>query len=262
MVVIRIIVSVISPLYNCSDYLEQTIQSVISQTYGNWEMIMVDDCSTDKSIEIAQKYAAQDSRIKVLQLEKNSGAAVARNTAIEAAQGRYIAFLDSDDKWLPHKLETQIQFMEDNDVAFNYAAYEKLNEQGEVVGTVGVPEKVSYSDLLKVCSIGCLTAVYDTQKLGKIYMPLIRKRQDLGLWLRILKKTPYAYGVQEVLGQYQLRSDSISANKRSAAQFTWKLYREVEQLNFFVAGYYFAHYAVNGVLRTKLPRIAKLLGKI
>lgn len=253
-------VSIITPLYNCSEYLEQAIQSVVSQTYQDWEMIMVDDFSTDKSIEIAQRYAAEDSRIKVLQLEKNSGAAVARNTAIEAAAGRFIAFLDSDDKWLPHKLETQIQFMQDNDVAFSYAAYEKINEQGNAVGKVGVPERITYYDLLKVCSIGCLTAVYDTQKLGKIYMPLIRKRQDLGLWLRILKQIPYAYGVQEVLGQYQLRSDSISANKLSAAQFTWKLYREVEKLNIFKASYFFAQYAVNGVLRTKFPRLARSLG--
>lgn len=254
------LVSIITPLYNCSDFLEQTIQSVLSQTYQKWEMIMVDDCSKDNSLEIAQRYTAQDKRIKVLQLEQNSGAAVARNAAIEAAKGRFIAFLDSDDKWLPHKLETQIKFMLDKDIAFSYAAYEKLNEQGESTGVVGVPEKVKYSDLLKVCSIGCLTAVYDSEKLGKVYMPLIRKRQDLGLWLRILKKEPFAYGIQEVLGQYQLRSDSISANKRSAAQFTWRLYRDVEKLNILVASYYFAHYAVNGVLRTKFPKLAKLLG--
>src|SRR5690554_4363141 len=254
------LVSVITPLYNCSKYLEQTIQSVISQTYENWEMIMVDDCSTDNSIKIAQHYAVQDERVKIIQLEKNSGAAVARNTAIEAAQGRFIAFLDSDDQWLPHKLETQLAFMQKQNVAFSYAAYEKMNEEGAVIGSVGVPDKVCYRDLLKVCSIGCLTAMYDTQKLGKVYMPLIRKRQDLGLWLKILKQTPYAYGVQDILAQYQLRSDSISANKRVAAQYTWRLYREVERLSFPVASYYFSHYAVNGVLRTKFPRVANKFG--
>lgn len=252
--------SVITPLYNCSKYLEQTIQSVISQTYENWEMIMVDDCSTDNSVEIAQSYAAQDERVKVIQLEKNSGAAVARNTAIEAAQGRYIAFLDSDDQWLPHKLETQLAFMQKQNIAFSYAAYEKVSEEGVVIGSVGVPDKVSYRDLLKVSNIGCLTAMYDTQLLGKIYMPLIRKRQDLGLWLRILKQIPFAYGIQEPLGRYQLRSDSISANKRSAAQYTWRLYREVEQLDLISALYYFSFYAINGVLRTKFPRLARMLG--
>lgn len=254
------LVTVVTPSYNAEKYLAHTIESVLAQTYQNWEMLIVDDCSPDNANELIEHYAKKDSRIKLIILEENGGAAVARNKAIELAKGRYIAFLDSDDRWLPHKLETQINFMRQKKVAFSYAAYEKLNEQGAVIGAVGVPEKVSYSDLLKVCSIGCLTAMYDTQKLGKVYMPLIRKRQDLGLWLRILKKEPYAYGVQEVLGQYQLRSDSISASKRSAAQYTWRLYREVEGLSFVVALYYFSFYAVNGVLRTKFPRAAKWLG--
>jgi len=225
----QVVTSIITPSHNSTQFISATIQSVLNQSTSDWELIIVDDCSSDNSVEVVQSFVERDSRIKLIQLSENSGAAVARNRAIEAAQGRYIAFLDSDDLWLPDKLETQIQFMEDNDVAFSYAAYEKINEQGKAVGKVGVPERITYNDLLKVCSIGCLTAVYDTQKLGKIYMPLIRKRQDLGLWLRILKQIPYAYGVQEVLGQYQLRSDSISANKLSAAQFTWKLYREVEK---------------------------------
>lgn len=253
-------ISIITPLYNSNKFINSTIQSVIKQTYSTWEMIIVDDCSTDDSVETVDKLSKIDKRIKLIKLNKNSGAAVARNTAIEAAQGHYIAFLDSDDRWLPHKLETQVTFMRDRDVAFSYAAYEKMNEQGEIFGTVGVPDKVSYTDLLKVCSIGCLTAMYDAQKLGKVYMPIIRKRQDLGLWLRILKQIPYAYGIQQVLGQYQLRTDSISSNKRSAAQYTWRLYREVEKLNLLAAGYYFSHYAVNGVLRNKLPRLAKSLG--
>lgn len=255
-----ILVSVITPLYNCADFLDKTVQSVLSQSFQDWEMIMVDDCSKDDSLAIAMGYAEQDKRIKVIKLDKNSGAAVARNTAIEAAQGRFIAFLDSDDQWLPRKLEVQLGFMQANNIAFSYSAYNKLNEQGETVGTVGVPEKVSYSDLLKVCSIGCLTAMYDTKPLGKVYMPLIRKRQDLGLWLRILKQIPYAYGIQDVLANYQLRSDSISANKVSAAKFTWRLYREVEGLGLFVASYYFVHYALNGILRTKFPKLAKFLG--
>lgn len=258
----RYLVSIITPIYNCEDFLRETIASVSSQSYQDWELIMVDDCSKDKTLKIAKYYAEHDKRIKIVELEKNSGAAVARNTAIALAEGRYIAFLDSDDRWVPKKLEAQLSFMKENNVAFSYAAYEKVDEQGNVVGLVRVPEKVEYNDLLKVCSIGCLTAMYDTYTLGKIYMPLIRKRQDLGLWLRILKKIPYAYGVQEVLGQYQLRSDSISANKISAAKYTWRLYRDVEKLNIFLASYYFMHYAVNGILRTKFPHLAKALGKI
>lgn len=253
-------VSIITPLYNCSEYLEQAIQSVISQTYQDWEMIMVDDCSTDKSIKIAQRYAAEDSRIMVLQLEKNSGAAVARNTAIEAAAGRFIAFLDSDDKWLPHKLETQIQFMQDNDVAFSYAAYEKINEKGEVFGLMGVPEKVNYKQLLKTCVIGCLTAVYDVNKLGKIYMPTSTKREDFAAWLNILKQIDFAYGLTEPLAQYRVYANQTSSKKASMAKENWRLYRNLEKLNLFQASYCFVHYAVNGVLRTKFPRLARSLG--
>jgi len=255
-------VTVVTPLYNCSEFMWGTIESVINQAFPDWEMIMVDDCSTDSTLEIAESYARRDSRIKVIRLSENSGAAVARNTAIERATGRYIAFLDSDDRWYPQKLERQLAFMEREDVHFSYAAYEKVDPEGNVVAKLRVPEKVGYHDLLKVCTIGCLTAMYDTKHLGKVYMPLIRKRQDLGLWLRILKKVPYAYGVQEVLGQYQLRAESISANKRSAARYTWRLYREVEGLNPLIAAYYFSHYAVNGVLRNKFPGLASRIGRL
>lgn len=254
------LVSIITPSYNAEKYLARTIESVLGQTFQDWEMIIVDDQSPDNANQLIEQYCQQDSRIKLLHLEKNSGAAVARNTAIKAAQGRYIAFLDSDDQWLPMKLEKQIFFMQKRNLAFSYTAYEKLNELGGFAGKVSVPEKVGYTDILKTNHIGCLTAIYDTKQLGKVYMPLIRKRQDLGLWLKILKHTPYAYGLNEVLAQYQLRSDSISANKRVAAQYTWRLYREVEKLNLAKAMYYFSHNAVNGVLRTKFPRLAKVLG--
>lgn len=253
------LVSIITPTYNSGNYLTETIESVLKQTCIDWELLIVDDCSVDNSKEIAKRYSLDDCRIKTIQLKQNSGAAIARNRAIEIARGRFIAFLDSDDMWLPHKLETQIKFMQENDVALCYSAYEKLYEDGSSAGTINVPDKVSYKDLLKVCSIGCLTAIYDNEKVGKVYMPLIRKRQDLGLWLRILKQVPYAYGINEVLAQYQLRDDSISANKKVAAQYTWRLYRDIEKLSYLQSIYYFSHYAVNGVLRTKFPKIYNLL---
>lgn len=127
-------------------------------------------------------------------------------------------------------------------------------------GHVGVPDRVSYSDLLKMCSIGCLTAMYDTEYFGKVSMPLIRKRQDFGLWLKLLRETEYAYGLNVALAQYRIRSDSISANKVNAAKFTWRLYREVEGLSLLKASYYFGHYAVFGLLRTKAPGLARMLG--
>ena len=254
-----VLVSVVTPSYNAEKYISSTIDSVIAQTFCDWEMLIVDDCSQDSTSFLIERYAEKDSRIKLISFDVNSGAAVARNAAIHAARGRYIAFLDSDDRWLPQKLEKQLAFMEKNGIAFSYTAYEKLDYSGSVAGSVNVPLKVSYKDLLKVCSIGCLTAMYDTEKIGKIYMPLIRKRQDVGLWLRILKDTPCAYGLNEVLAQYQLRPDSISANKLNAAGYTWRLYRDVEKLSIPVAAYYFAHYAINGLVRAKFPRLANVL---
>ncbi|MCK9466326.1 MAG: glycosyltransferase [Thiopseudomonas sp.] len=252
--------TVVTPSYNSALFIAETIESVISQSLTGWEMIIVDDCSSDNSVQVIQSYVDQDIRIKLTQLSENSGAAVARNIAIEAAQGRYIAFLDSDDAWLPNKLEKQLKFMQENNYPFSFAAYDKINEAGEAIGHIGVPEKVTYSDLLKMCSIGCLTAIYDTKYFGKVYMPLIRKRQDLGLWLRLLNKTDYAYGLNETLGLYKVRKNSISADKKSAVLFTWRLYREVEKLNLIKTGYYFSHYAVRGLLRTKFPKLARALG--
>lgn len=253
-------ISIVTPSYNCSSYISETIESVLSQSLTDWEMILVDDCSLDNSVEIIESFLVRDSRIKLIRLKENFGAAVARNKAIEAAKGRYIAFLDSDDIWLPDKLSRQLDFMRSNDYPFVFSAYEKIDVSGNVFGHVGVPHKASYSDLLKVCSIGCLTAIYDTHYFGKVYMPLIRKRQDMGLWLRLLKKTEYAYGLNEVAAQYRVHADSISANKSSAAKFTWRLYRDVEGLNLLKASYYFSHYAVRGLLRTKAPRVARFLG--
>lgn len=258
----EILVSIITPSYNSSEFISNTINSVLSQTFHNWELIIIDDCSKDNSIEVISQWCEKDSRIQLIQLTENSGAAVARNKGIEVARGRYIAFLDSDDKWLPDKLEKQLQFMRDNQYNFTFTAYNKVNPDGDYLGELGVPHRIKYSDLLKKCEIGCLTAMYDTEELGKVYMPLIRKRQDLGLWLKLLKQTEYAFGLNQVLASYTVRNDSISSNKRKAAIYTWKLYREVEALPLYKAAYYFSHYAVNGVLRTKFPRIAKALGII
>ena len=253
-------VSIITPSYNCSSFVSETIGSILSQSFTDWELILVDDCSSDNSVEIIQSFVEFDPRIKLIKSSENSGAAVARNKGIESAKGRYITFLDSDDIWLQDKLEKQLSFMKTNQYSFTYAAYNKINEDGQVFERIGVPDRVSYSDLLKMCSIGCLTAMYDTEYFDKVYMPLIRKRQDLGLWLRLLKKTDYAHGLNHALAQYRVREDSISANKASAAKYTWRLYRDVEGLNLFKAIYYFSHYAINGLLRTKFPKIARFFG--
>lgn len=253
------LVSIVMPLYNSERYVEDSINSVFSQTVTDWELILVDDASTDSTYKKVEPFLTDD-RIIYCCLATNSGSAVARNTAIEKAKGRYIAFLDSDDMWVPSKIETQLGFMNENKYPFSFSAYNKVDEHGKITGNVGIPRQVDYYDLLKMCSIGCLTAIYDTEYFGKVYMPLIRKRQDLGLWLKLLKQTDYAYGLNKVLANYRVHSNSISANKLNAASYTWRLYRHYEKLSLPSSVYFFSHYAIRGLIRTKTPSLARFLG--
>ncbi len=246
------LVSIITPSYNCAAMITETLLSVQFQTFTNWEHIIIDDASDDNSQAILDAHCQLEPRARWIGLSQNQGAAVARNAGIEAARGRYIAFLDSDDLWHPEKLRKQLAFMTKDYIEFSFCSYDKINEQGDIIGEVIAPTQQRYSDLLKNNTIGCLTVMYDTTKLGKTAMPLIRKRQDLGFSLRLLKKTEYAYGMDEKLAQYRIRGNSISFNKASAAKFTWQLYREVEKLPLPKAIYYFTCYAVNGVIKTYL----------
>lgn len=248
------LVSVITPTWNSADYVAATIASVAAQEFKDWEHIIVDDASSDRTVALLHEHAARDPRIKVIALHDNGGAAAARNAAIDAARGRFIAFLDADDLWLPNKLSVQINYMLKTGAPFTCASYQVIDEDGDQRGTVTVPPRVTYGKILRNNTIGCLTAVYDTAHFGRVHMPLIRKRQDLGLWLRLLKRVRYAEGVREVLAQYRVRRGSVSHNKASAAKFTWKLYREVEKLSLPVAIYYYSFYAVNGVMKSYLGR--------
>lgn len=254
------VVSVVTPSFNCQDFIEATIRSVVNQSYTDWELIVIDDFSSDSSVQLIKSWVASDSRIRLIELAENSGAAVARNKGIEAARGRYIAFLDSDDTWLPNKLESQLKFMERNNSEFSCASYFMARPEGVNAGVASPPVKADYYSVLRSPRIGCLTAMYDTQRIGKIYMPLIRKRQDFGLWLRILKKTGVVHGIQEPLASYLVRDDSISANKVDAARYTWRIYRDFEQLGLVRSLYYFSHYAVRNGLRSKAPGLASRLG--
>ena len=245
------LVSIITPSYRSEKFISQTIESVLSQTYQNWEMIIVDDVSPDNSNKIIGEYCKKDSRIKLIKLEKNSGPAIARNRAIAEANGRYIAFLDADDLWKPEKLEKQLLFMEKNNLAFTYSSYDLIDEHGNYLGTFITKKNISYSSMLKTSSVGCLTAIYDTKKLGKVYMPEILKQEDYGLWLRILKKIDSTKGILEPLAIYRIRKNSVSSNKIKTAQYQWKIYREIEKLSFFKSVYYFIHYAYNGVIKYK-----------
>lgn len=242
------LVSIITPTYNSEQHVEETLNSILNQSYSDWELLITDDKSTDNTWDILKRYSRLDKRIQVFQLDRNSGPGIARNNSIKAATGRYIAFCDSDDLWMPNKLETQIRFMEENKVHFSYGPYKVKNDQG-IKGIFYPPSRLNYRDLLKTCSIGCLTAVYDTSYLGKMYMPEIRKRQDYGLWLSILKKNDYAASYLDVEAIYRVQNKSVSSNKIKAAQYQWKIYREIEKIGIIRSIYFMLHYAINGILK-------------
>lgn len=243
------LVSIITPSFNCGVSIAKTIESVLSQSYTNWEMLISDDFSSDDSCKVIQAFSVRDNRIKLIKRSWNAGPAVTRNRAISSASGRYIAFLDSDDIWYPDKLEKQIEFMLGNDVAFSYTSYRRVHVDGHEIGFVSAPASVTYYDVLKTNRIGCLTACYDTEKLGKVYMPNISKRQDLGLWLKILKRIDKAYGIQECLADYYVGISTVSSNKITAAKYQWRVYREVENLPFWRSLYYFTTYAFYAITR-------------
>lgn len=244
-----ILVSVITPSFNCAESIGATIKSVQEQDYEHWEMLIVDDCSTDNTRAVVQAYADKDQRVKLITRNWNAGPAVSRNRAISYASGRYIAFLDADDKWYPSKLSKQLMFMNKHKVALSYTAYRRVDESGRELGFIIPPDKLSYEELLKSCRIGCLTAIYDTERLnGKVYMPNIAKRQDFALWLKIIRQFGDAHGLTEVLADYTVATNSVSSNKMTAAKYQWRVYREVENLSFLSSIRYFCFYALNGIL--------------
>lgn len=225
------LVSVVMPTYNCADYIGLSIESIISQTMTDWEIQIVDDCSTDNTRTILQPYLKEYSNIHYHCLPQNGGPAVARTEAIKRASGKYIAFLDSDDVWFPQKLEKQITFMKENSAVFSCTAYAQMDADGNSLHTALYPPKqTDYKRCIRLSNpIGNLTAMYDQETLGKFAVPLIKKRNDFALWLQILKKTPYCYGMQEVLGIYRLgRKGSVSSNKLKQAKYHWQLYRQIE----------------------------------
>jgi len=240
------LVSIITPSYNSSKFIKDCVASVFSQTYKNWEMIIVDDCSKDNSKEIISELSTKDKRIKPIFLEKNVGAAEARNAAIRQSKGKYVAFLDSDDLWNPKKLEKQLSFMYENEIAFSYTNYQFMSENGEDLSNIiSAPEKMTYDSYLKNTIIGCLTVIIDREKSGKFEMPNIRSSHDMALWLLIMKRGFSAYGLDENLARYRIVSTSNTAIKWYAAKDVWKVYRQVEKLSFIYSTWCFVWYAFN-----------------
>lgn len=245
----KALVSIVTPLYNAEQYISQTINSILNQSYDNWELIIIDDVSSDNSLQVVEKYCAQDTRIRFILLEKNSGPAVARNTGIREAKGKYLTFIDSDDLWDKNFLEKSIEYIENKGCSFVFSSYRRSDENlNKLYDDYIVPYSINYSDLLKSNVISCLTAFIDIEKIGKIYMnDTFLSHEDYSLWLNILKKIDYAYGIKDVMATYRIRKKSVSRNKIKMANTQWKFLREVEKLPLIQTIYYFILYAYNGI---------------
>jgi glycosyltransferase involved in cell wall biosynthesis len=244
------LVSIVMPCYNAENYIGEAIESVLLQTYENWELLVVDDCSTDHSEKIIQFYCKKDKRIHYYKTAFSSGgASVPRNIAIEKSNGRFIAFLDSDDVWLPTKLEQQIKLFSDEKTAIVFSNHEKINEKSERKNRVVIaPKTASYQDLLKENIIRTSSGIYDTKKIGKIYFQKIG-HEDFVFWLHILKQDFVAKNTNTVTTWYREQKKSLSGNKFQAAKWTWTIYRNAEKLGIVAALYYFSHYAVRAGLK-------------
>ena len=243
-------VSIITPVYNASNFISQMIESVVSQTYKNWEIIFVDDCSSDDSVEIIKSFIKEEPRISLYLLDVNSGSGIARNKAIEKASGRYIAFLDSDDIWSPEKLSTQIEFMLTNSVAFSHTSYGYIDEKGNKIKTTfKVKKKVTYYDLLKRTEISCLTAVYDSLLIGKYYMSEHRKKQDYALWLNILRDGCFSYGINKELAYYRQVKNSSTSKKHRLIIKHVSFLKKTQGFSTIKAMYYTLYWFKNGIIR-------------
>jgi len=243
------LISIVTPSYNCSAYIAQTIGSVSNQSYQNWEMIIVDDCSTDDSVVVIKKIIKHNPRIRLIELARNVGSAMSRNAALEAANGRFIAFLDSDDIWYPNKLEKQVAFMLKRHAPISFTSYELIDENGVSKNhTIHSVEKLTQIDYLKNTIIGFSTSMIDTRIVGNSFRMMdIRTRQDTSLWITLLGKGFTAHGLNKVLVKYRIHSHSISANKIKAAKQVWNLYFHIHKFGLFRSMYYFSSYAFNAI---------------
>lgn len=243
-------VTVVTPAWNCEKYIRDTIKSVQAQTYHNWEMIIADDCSTDATLEIITEMAKQDPRIKVLRMEVNSGAAVARTLAMQSGTGRYVAYLDADDIWKPQKLEKQVRFMEENGYAFSCTAFEVIDNEGKKLEKyIYMRPKLDYAGYLRNNLLQTVSIMVDTKVVDKKYlvMPNLRRGQDAATWLQILKAGYDCYGLNEILAEYRHAENSLSSNKITAIKRQWHIYRNVEKLPLPFCCYCFVRYAFLGV---------------
>lgn len=242
------LVSVIMPCYNMASYISDSIKSVVAQTYPYWELLIVDDASTDKTVNIIETYAQSDARIRFAIKKHNSGIADTRNQCIRMSQGRFLAFLDADDIWHPEKLEKQLKFMLEKNVGFSYSTYDWIDEEGQTlnkfINTIG---DLDYKTYLRNTIIGCSTVMVDKKITGDVVVPNFRTSEDTATWLNILKKGILAYAIEEPLVSYRIRRKSASSNKIKASIDLWKVYRRNEKLPFVKAIQCFSCYAFNAI---------------
>ena len=234
------LVSIIMPSYNTAKYISESIESVLKQTYANWELIIVDDCSTDETDDVVKSYLS-DARIHYLKNEKNSGAAVSRNYALREAKGKWIAFLDSDDLWHPEKLEKQIEFMVNGSYHFSYTNYEEIDEQSNLLRvSVTGPKKITKQGMYNYCWPGCLTVMYNAEIVGLVQIEDIKKNNDYAMWLKVCRKAE-CFLLNEQLAKYRKRSGSISRHGiKTMIGWHYKLWHEAEKRNSIIALWYTA----------------------
>ncbi|MDI6572590.1 glycosyltransferase family 2 protein [Leuconostoc lactis] len=243
------LVSVIMPNYNTGEYVIDAINSVLRQTYSDIELIVVDDKSNDDSVSSIKEMANLDERIKLVLLDENQGAANARNIGIQQARGKYLAFIDSDDIWIQTKLEKQLKYMSDNNIAFLASYYDYVDFQNNSLNKViKGPLERDYFEVLRNCP-GNSTVIYNTEMLGKTTIPLIRRRNDYVMWLKVIKKAKMLYVMPEILVHYRIRPNSLSSKKTGLVKYHWYIYRKIEKLNFFISLYLIFYLVGRGVGR-------------
>ena len=244
-------VSIIIPVYNAEKFIGKTIESVLNQTYKNWEMLIFNDKSKDNSLKIIKKYSEKDERIKVVDSKENVGVVAARNKLIEIATGEFIAFLDADDYWKQNKLEKQIKFMRKNNALISCTEYTRVTEDEKEINDIIIKEIITYEDMLKNNYLGCLTVIYNANKLGKRYFKERKKNEDYVLWLEIVKETKIIFGLKENLAFYRVLNNSRSSNKIKVAKDRWEVYRKIERLPLLKSIYYFLQYVIRALKKTK-----------